>query len=62
MLDPSGHGEAEDQLLEEFAAALFGEVGARAAAVAEQQADQSDDDRIAACWRRIADKVRAISS
>lgn len=61
MLDPSGHGEMEEQLLGEFAAALFGEIGARAAAVAERQADLADDEGVATRWRRIADKVRTLN-
>ena len=61
MLDPTGYAQAEDDLLEEFAVALFGEIGARAAVVAEAQAMSADDVSVAARWRRIADKVRARS-
>lgn len=60
MLDPTGHAQAEDDLLGEFAAALFGEIGARAVLVAEAQAGQSNEEGVAARWHRIADKIRAL--
>ncbi|MBN8806634.1 MAG: hypothetical protein J0I47_00125 [Sphingomonas sp.] len=59
MPHPAGPTRAVDDLLEEFAAALVGEVGARAAEIADGQAALSDDAGVAANWRRIADKARA---
>jgi hypothetical protein len=58
MPNTTGPEQIVDDLLDEFAAALFGEIGPRAAEVADGQAAMSHDDGIAAHWRRIADKVR----